>query len=205
MTQGWDTNWECFFQESDGNQYPDVAVIRFVARNFYQVPDRSQINILDMGCGTGAHLWYLAREGFSTFGLEGSSTAVDKAAARMAACGLSCEVGCGDFTRLPYPDDSMDAILDVTAIQHNPKENIPAILEEVRRVLKDGGKFFSKYIAEELVPNLRLRTTYFTLEDVRAYFSVFSDLAVDFMEYTDCGGRQRSKFWLIQGRVDKRR
>ncbi len=41
--------------------YPSEHVIRFVARNYYK-RNRSEVKILDFGCGTGANTWSLARE-----------------------------------------------------------------------------------------------------------------------------------------------
>ncbi|KQI09009.1 hypothetical protein K777_09955, partial [Campylobacter coli CVM 41970] len=35
--------------------------------------DRSKINILELGFGTGANLWFCAKEGFSVSGIESVS------------------------------------------------------------------------------------------------------------------------------------
>ena len=70
--------WEDIFQNNEWGKYPSLAVVRFVARNFYKVPNRKDIRILELGCGTGANLWYCAREGFSVIGLDGSKTAINR-------------------------------------------------------------------------------------------------------------------------------
>ena len=59
--------------------YPTEHVIRFIARNYYNVPERGKIKILDFGCGTGAHTWYLAREGFDAYAFDGSESAIRRA------------------------------------------------------------------------------------------------------------------------------
>ena len=70
--------WEDIFQNNEWGKYPSLAVVRFVARNFYKVPNRKDIRILELGCGTGANLWYCARERFSVIGLDGSKTAIHR-------------------------------------------------------------------------------------------------------------------------------
>ncbi len=74
--------WENIFQNKEWGKYPPIPLVRFVAKNFYNVPNRKEIKILELGFGTGANLWYLAREGFSVYGIEGSKTAVEKAIKR---------------------------------------------------------------------------------------------------------------------------
>ena len=77
--------WEDIFQNNEWGKYPSLAVVRFVARNFYKVPNRKDIRILELGCGTGANLWYCAREGFSVIGLDGSKTALNTMISRFNA------------------------------------------------------------------------------------------------------------------------
>lgn len=52
---------------------------------FYAVEDRATIKVLEVGCGPGANIWYLAREGFSVYAVEGSASAIEKAHNRLAA------------------------------------------------------------------------------------------------------------------------
>ena len=50
----------------------------------------------------------------------------------------------GNFARLPWPDGHFDVVVDIFAIYANTTEVIDATLAEVARVLKPGGRFFSK-------------------------------------------------------------
>ncbi len=81
----WDRTWEDIFRSQAWGKYPSEDVIRFVARNFYTVPERDAIRILEVGCGPGANVWYIAKEGFSAYGIDGSTTAITICRQRMAA------------------------------------------------------------------------------------------------------------------------
>ncbi|EJE1584224.1 SAM-dependent methyltransferase [Campylobacter upsaliensis] len=75
--------WEEIFSKKEWGKYPSESVIRFIARNFYNVKDRNSIKILELGLGTGANLWFCAREGFKVSGIEWSKTGVERFKARL--------------------------------------------------------------------------------------------------------------------------
>jgi len=145
----WDQTWEYIFKTQDWGKYPSEDLIRFVARNFYESPSRKEINILEVGCGTGANLWFIAREGFSVYGIDGSETAIEKAKARLndEVKGWNGELIVGDIISLPYENSIFDAVIDNEAIYANSYENSVKIYNEIHRVLKQNGKIFSKAFA----------------------------------------------------------
>ena len=53
MRKSFDEEWEQIHSTQEWGKYPVEAVIRFVARNYYDVQDRRDIKILDYGCGGG--------------------------------------------------------------------------------------------------------------------------------------------------------
>ena len=113
--------WEDIFQNNEWGKYPSLAVVRFVARNFYKVPNRKDIRILELGCGTGANLWYCAREGFSVIGLDVSKTAIHRMIDRFEKENLSeflMDTKVGDYYNLlnEIKDNSIDAIIDVGSL-----------------------------------------------------------------------------------------
>lgn len=57
--------------------YPNEALIQFVASRFFclEHSERRAIRILEVGCGSGADLWMLAKEGFDVYGLDSSQVA----------------------------------------------------------------------------------------------------------------------------------
>ncbi|MFK2827248.1 class I SAM-dependent methyltransferase [Bacillus sp. B190/17] len=145
----WDQTWEKIFQSQEWGKYPSEDLIRFIARNFYQELNRKDVKILEVGCGTGANLWYIAREGFSVYGIDGSKTAIDKAIDRLniEVPSWSGNLKVGDIESLPFENNTFDAVIDVEAIYANNYENSKEIYNEINRVLKIGGKLYSRTFA----------------------------------------------------------
>src|SRR3989344_8080282 len=59
-------------------RYPNEALVQFLAAHFFDLSKaaRKRIKILELGCGSGANLWMLAREGFDTYGVDAAPTAL---------------------------------------------------------------------------------------------------------------------------------
>lgn len=148
----WDPVWEDVFVSQAWGKYPGEELIRFVARNFYSAPERRAVRLLEVGCGPGANLWFMAREGFSAFGIDGSKTAVDRALLRLdAECAgwraSGAEVRVGDITELPWPDGFFDGALDNEAVCCNAFDAAQRIYAEMARVLRPGARLFVRTFA----------------------------------------------------------
>jgi SAM-dependent methyltransferase len=96
--------------------------------------------ILDAGCGPGRHALALARMGFRVVGLDRATVLL--AAGRRAAGGAPWpRFVCGDYARVPFPDGSFDAVLNLgTALGYGGEREDLAALREFRRVLAPGGR-----------------------------------------------------------------
>jgi SAM-dependent methyltransferase len=148
MGRVWDSVWEDVFLSQEWGKYPGEELIRFVARNFYRSKNRKDVRILEVGCGPGANLWFLAREGFSFTGIDGSKTAIDSARARLErevpewSKNEENQLTVGDIQALPFPDGHFDAVIDNEAVYCNDFVTSLHIYSECARVLKDRGSIF---------------------------------------------------------------
>jgi SAM-dependent methyltransferase len=139
----WDVIWEKVFRKNEWGKYPAEPLIRFVAKNFYP-KERKTCKILEVGCGTGANIWFIAREGFSAFGIDASKTAIEKCQKRLYSENLVANLNVGDIDSLPYEDDFFDGVIDNECLYCNNESDTHKILSEIRRTLKPDGLFFSR-------------------------------------------------------------
>lgn len=139
-----DNAWEerVYRQGRQINRWPYTTVVSGVMRALGKA-SRSQARILDLGCGTGNNLRFLAEEGFQAYGVDASQAAISIAEQQLGEWGLDAELQLADFTHLPFDDDCFDMVIDRAAIVHNEYAEILRTLDESRRVLKPGAQLLS--------------------------------------------------------------
>jgi demethylmenaquinone methyltransferase/2-methoxy-6-polyprenyl-1,4-benzoquinol methylase len=109
---------------------------RFVAR----VKPRPGERILDMAGGTGDVAFRMAKRGAKVTVADINSDMLEVGKLRAEQRGLDLAWKVENAERLSFPDASFDAYTIVFGIRN--VTDIPAALEEARRVLKRGGRFF---------------------------------------------------------------
>lgn len=101
------------------------------------MPQNRASNILDIGCGYGPLLYELKRAGYSNV----SGVDVSPEQVRVGQeLGLSC-IRQGSLLGVlrDSPEASLDAVAAIDVLEHFTKEEILALLDEIRRVLRPGG------------------------------------------------------------------
>lgn len=145
-----DKVWESLHATQEWGKYPSTDVIRHVKRAYRHV-EPSGLKVLEVGCGAGANLSFFVREGFESYGLDGSQTAVSKSQEYLASIDSGFNIDNiiqGDFTRLPYGDNEFDVVVDNLALYTCLYSSIRTAFTEVYRVLKAGGRFYSRSWAQ---------------------------------------------------------
>jgi SAM-dependent methyltransferase len=148
LDPGYNRHWDEKFRTRAWGRYPPEDIVVFMGRNYRDV-DHGTISVLEIGCGPGANLWFLHREGYRVAGIDGSQAAIALASERLSRenAGLNAaspDLRVGDFSRLPWPEAAFDVVIDNRALYANTLAVIRSALAEVRRVLKPGGRFYSK-------------------------------------------------------------
>ncbi|OGH20037.1 MAG: hypothetical protein A3D74_03900 [Candidatus Levybacteria bacterium RIFCSPHIGHO2_02_FULL_37_13] len=99
---------------------------------------------LDIGCGKGELVIHLARLGMSAIGIDYAKTAIgicqDALKKEKVAVKKLAQFKVANVTKLPFKDESIDAVFLLDVIEHLTKAETEETLNELTRVLKKGGK-----------------------------------------------------------------
>lgn len=198
----WDKGWDNIFEQYSWGSYPPEELVRFIARTFGSLLDRKSVHVLEVGCGPGANICYLAREGYTAYGIDGSRVAINQAKERMAKQQLHAHLDVGDIMRLPYADESMDAVIDIECLYANTLEDSKIILSEIQRVLKPTGVLFSKTFMtgthEGALKQGYGHIRYMSEADILPlYGHCFDVTAIDYIIRSDKNRNHEIKEWLI--------
>lgn len=99
--------------------------------------------ILDLGCGSGNHMLYLAKQGFEVYGIDIAEEGIEIAKERFKKGGLRGSFKLGSIHKnLPYKDNFFDAIVSLRVLNHGRIEEIRKTIREIERVLKPQGLIF---------------------------------------------------------------
>ena len=145
-----DEHWETdiYIRGNHVNRYPFDHVVTTVFK-YFGGHDRSQVDILELGCGTANNIAFLAQEGFRATGVDGSISAIEIGKKFLKSKNLEANLECFDFTNLGrFTDNSFDMVIDRGSITHNSRDAIVSTISEVRRVLKNGGVFLSHIFSD---------------------------------------------------------
>ena len=137
---------------------------------------------LDLGCGTGTNIVYLARHGWSAVGVDFAARAIAKARRRARDAGVSSTFVVGDVTRLAVAGP-FDLALDLGCLHSIPPAGRAGYEASLARVVRSGGTYLL-YAFAPGGPTFGL-----TSDDVRATFAdAFEVVSVE-------EGRGRPSAW----------
>jgi ubiquinone/menaquinone biosynthesis C-methylase UbiE len=109
-----------------------------IGRLMDQIIDGEAVQLLDLGCGTGANLRFFCGH----IGSGGRVTALDYSPlaldfAKQAIRDLPVSLLRGDALKLPFPDAGFDIVSMLDVLEHLRDDDVA--LREVHRVLRPGG------------------------------------------------------------------
>lgn len=99
---------------------------------------------IDLGCGTGTDLLYLAQQGYRAIGVDIAIEPLRFARERLRQAGLELPLLQADARFLPFRDASVDLICDSGCFHSFAPEIRPLYARSVARVLKPGGILFMR-------------------------------------------------------------
>lgn len=146
-----DRAWEEGHRKHAWARWPDTRFVEFAMRRFGD-RRRSGVRFLELGCGGGAQVAFLAAEGFDVLGIDASDAAVIKARRllheRLPHHGdhnIFPRAFKADICTVDFAPHQFDCIFDVCTLQHLPPERASEVLASVWRWIKADGVFWSKW------------------------------------------------------------
>jgi 2-polyprenyl-3-methyl-5-hydroxy-6-metoxy-1,4-benzoquinol methylase len=122
-------------------------------------------NVLDAGCGDGRFSAELKKRGADVTGVDLSEKALSFAKIFLPDVNF-LQAG---IESLPLSDKIFDFIFFIETLEHIPPENIPAVLSELKRVLKDDGMILIS-TPSTLIPKSPKHYQHFTVESLNDIF-----------------------------------
>jgi len=105
---------------------------------FAQKYIKASDHVLDIGCGDGFLTNAISAFCQRVIGIDNSLTGISLARDRVDNAKVALLIS--SASNLPFKDDTFDIITLFEVIEHIPAESVKNTVEEIKRVLKDGGK-----------------------------------------------------------------
>lgn len=143
--------WKATYEETPYEELPwfdpepSPQVVRAVDEGFLP----PGVAVLDVGCGAGSNVLFLARKGFESHGVDVSPGAIRAAQERARKDGLAAEFHVGDALALDFPDARFGGIIDNGCFHTLPIRRRTDYARETARVLRPGGAFVLSWVARE--------------------------------------------------------
>ncbi len=96
---------------------------------------------LDLGCGTGTNVIYLAQHGWQATGIDFAWSAIRYARRKAQQTGVKADLRVGDVTRLHGIDGPFDLILDIGCFHNLTDAGRPAYRSHIERLLDSSGTY----------------------------------------------------------------
>lgn len=213
-----DSTWEEIHSEMEWGKYPPEELVRFIMRKYKGLSrsERKEIKVLELGCGQGANMLFLSREGFDVYGIDGSRSAIDKCKKRFDEEGLEGNFMVGDFSRMNL-NLEFDVIIDIVSLYCCARKDIERTINNVRKMLKEGANFlqitfqtgsYGYNTGIEIEKNTfkdishgplkgRGQATFLSLEDVKNLYSDFKNVDIEYRIISENNMKNEVKYWII--------
>jgi SAM-dependent methyltransferase len=191
--------WDAW-NEQGGPKYPHEKVVQFCFRNFR--PDQRQcVRALDVGCGSGVHVVFLASEGFQTTGIDISSVGISNVQQRLNALGLKASLRTEGADTLDFLSSSFDLVVCVGVYDCTGPVVAKASVERLRQVLSRGGRGLFLFASDRdfrIKGENRLGLHGYTRREVEDMFVYgFAQVCIDQYITTYEGGKLEQNDWLV--------
>ena len=111
MNDSFDNKWNKIYDDGKQiNEFPFSDLISFFYNKFKE--NSSKLNILEVGCGAGNNLEFIAKLGHNVFGIDASEKIIEYTKNKFKEKNLPGNFSVNKFTELPFDDNYFDLIIN---------------------------------------------------------------------------------------------
>ena len=154
----WEENtpqyWYSNKEEGSKEYYDDIQRVRY-SEVYTYLPKLAEFDkhagkkVLEIGCGQGTDLLQYAKSGSKVFGTDLTEAAIKKTKQMFLVYGIDADLRvCNAEDLKCFEDNSFDIVYSFGVIHHTPETQ--KCIDDIRRVLKPGGKAFVMIYAKGL-------------------------------------------------------
>ncbi len=92
-------------------KYPHNEVVRYIFRNIHNKTLHLKDKVLDLGCGGGCHIIFLAENGFDTYGIDFNSASILQTLKKLKQKKLNANCSIASCTNIPYNDNYFNCVI----------------------------------------------------------------------------------------------
>ncbi|WP_434296954.1 class I SAM-dependent methyltransferase [Clostridium sporogenes] len=118
-------------------KYPSEMVVQFVFRNFNR---DGKTKVLDLGCGAGRHVCFMAGENIHAYGVDISKDGIDYTRELLNTYNLKADLKVCGVDNISYEDNYFDGLICYGVLYYCCTEEINKAVNEIYRILKPNGK-----------------------------------------------------------------
>lgn len=138
-------SWDEVFRNKIWGEYPSESLIRFAAKYLYGTDSR----ILEVGCGTGTNLLFLAKHGLICTGVDVSRVALSQARLRFSQTEMSVDLIHSDVNDFNFSDKMYDVFLDNECCYILKEEDALRVYHAAYTSLQEGGLMYIKTFSKD--------------------------------------------------------
>ena len=135
--QFWDKAWQRVSKPH--KELPKLPYIHELTRKLkkYQVK-----KVLDLGCGSGWLSIFISKYGFDVTGIDASKSAIDLGKMWATEENLNVNLLVCDLLNIPFEENSFDAIVCNSVLEHFRFDQAKIIFETIHKILSEKGFLF---------------------------------------------------------------
>ncbi len=211
-------DWDFLYAKGMQGEYPSEMLIRFVNS---KLRNKSGIKILDIGCGTGRNLAFLAEKRFKPYGIECSGKAIEIAENWLMKKKVKVDIKHGSVLDKNLYEKDIGAVVDIACMQHHVLHDIKLIISNVHHSIAENGYFFSiiknqddslynsgeciegptyKFPSNAEKVNVPVIITFPSFDEIVELFSCFSHVEIEKEEWTYNNRSKKVSHWIITAR-----